>query len=52
MTSYLLEWLIKKIREFLLWHSEMNPTNIHEDEGSIPTLAQWVEDPVSLWAMV
>ena len=22
-----------------------NPTNIHEGEGSIPRLAQWVEDP-------
>ena len=29
-----------------------NPTGIHESMGSIPGLAQWVGDPVLLWAVV
>ena len=32
--------------------SETNPTGIHEDVSLIPGFDQWVEDPVSPWAVV
>ena len=39
-------------KEFPSWCRKTNPTGDHEVVGSIPGLAQWVEDPVLLRAMV
>ena len=30
----------------------MNMTCLHEDEGLIPDLTQWVKDPLFTWAVV
>ena len=29
--------------------AETDPSSIHEDEGSIPGLGQWIGDPTLLW---
>ena len=30
----------------------MNPTSVYEDKGLLPSLPQWVKDPVLPWAVV
>ena len=43
---------IKVVRSSYHGSVETNVTSIHEDEGLITALAQWVKDPAFLWAMV
>ena len=39
------------IRSSYCGSAETNRTIVQEDEGSTPGLAQWVKDPVLLWAV-
>ena len=42
----------RKIRSSHRCSALMNPTSIYEDAGLIPALAQWIKDPMLLWAVV
>ena len=37
--------------EFPVWLISNEPHSIHKDTDSIPGLAQWLKDLVSLWAV-
>ena len=41
-----------KVRSSRCGTAETNPISFRKDVGSLPGLAQWVRDPVLLWAVV